>query len=248
MSARSSCAEPSPDLPFRLTPAALCGRGPFGLLFFPPEREPLTMSRTLPVLVALVLSASAPAADPYNIKVTDKSEPPKELKDPVRKLLAEKSIQLSDDKGNQLVEVWFRKELPAKATDAQIKNGLTYQEVPQTTLVGAVRIKDTLGDYRKQKVKAGVYTMRLAVQPMDGDHMGTAPHGDFVLLVPADAEEGKETFEPEKLHELSKKASGTGHPAIFLLFPVPMKDLGKAPVLQKREGNHWVLIVTQDVT
>ncbi|HKB41847.1 MAG TPA: hypothetical protein VKD72_35805, partial [Gemmataceae bacterium] len=95
------------------------------------------MSRTLPVLVALVLSASAPAADPYNIKVTDKSEPPKELKDPVRKLLAEKSIQLSDDKGNQLVEVWFRKELPAKATDAQIKNGLTYQEVPQTTLVGA---------------------------------------------------------------------------------------------------------------
>jgi len=207
------------------------------------------MSRTFPVLVALVLSASsAPAADPFSIKVTDKAEPPKELKDSIRKLLAEKSVQFLDVKGNQLAEIWFRKELPAKATDAQIQNGLTYQEVSPATLVGAVRIKDTLGDYRKQKIKGGVYTMRLAMQPMDGDHMGTAPYGEFLLLVPASADEGKETFEPEKLHDLSKKASGTGHPAVFMLFPVAKKDLGKAPALQMRENKHWVLNVTQDVT
>jgi phosphopantetheinyl transferase (holo-ACP synthase) len=206
------------------------------------------MSRTLPVLVVLVLATSAPAADPFSIKVTDKAEPPKELKDNVRKLLAEKSVQFFDDKGNQLAEIWFRKELPVKATDAQIQNGLTYQEVAQTTLVGAVRIKDTLGDYRKQKIKAGVYTMRLAIQPMDGDHMGTAPHGEFLLLVPASEDEGKEAFEPEKLHDLSKKASATGHPAVFLLFPVAKKDLGKPPALQMRENKHWSLNVTLDVT
>jgi hypothetical protein len=207
------------------------------------------MSRTLPVLVALVLStSSAPAANPFSIKATDKAEPPKELKDGIRKLLAEKSVQFLDDKGNQLAEIWFRNELPVKATDAQIQNGLTYQEVSPSTLVGAVRIKDTLSDYRKQKIKGGVYTMRLAIQPMDGDHMGTAPHGEFLLLVPASEDEGKESLEPEKLHELSKKASGTGHPAIFLLFPVAKKDLGKAPALQMREGKHWVLNVTQDIT
>ena len=207
------------------------------------------MSRTFPVFVALVLSATtAPAADSFSIKTTDKAEPPKELKDSVRKLLAEKSVQFLDNKGNQLAEIWFRKELPAKATDAQIKNGLTYQEVSPTTLVGAIRIKDTLGDYRKQKIKAGVYTMRLAIQPMDGDHMGTAPHGEFVLLTPAADDDGKETFEQEKLHKQSKKASGTGHPAVFLLFPVAKKDLGKAPALQMRENKHWVLNVTQDVT
>src|SRR5437764_14494140 len=206
------------------------------------------MSRSLPVLVALVLSTSAPAANPFSIKVTDKAEPPKELKDAVRKLLAEKSIQFFDEKGNQLAEIWFRKELPVKATDAQIQNGLTYQEVSPSTLVGAVRIKDALGDYRKQKIKGGIYTMRLAIQPMDGDHMGTAPHGEFLLLVPAGEDEGKETFEPEKLHELSKKASGTGHPAVFLLFPVAKKDLGKPPALQMRENKHWVLKVTRDVT
>jgi hypothetical protein len=206
------------------------------------------MSRTLPVLVVLCFATAAPAANPFSIKVTDKAEPPKELKDAIRKLLAEKSVQFFNDKGNQLAEIWFRKELPVKATEAQIQNGLTYQEVSPSTLVGAVRIKDSLGDYRKQKIKGGVYTMRLAIQPMDGDHMGTAPHGEFLLLVPASEDEGKESFEPEKLHELSKKASGTGHPAVFLLFPVAKKDLGKSPALQMRENKHWVLNITQDIT
>jgi hypothetical protein len=206
------------------------------------------MSRTLFGLTALVLlAAPVPAADPYSIKTQDKAEPPKELKAAVRKVLDEKAVQFLGDKGNVLAEVWFRKEVPAKATEAQIKNGLTYQEVPQTTVLGAVRVKEALSDYRKQKIKAGVYTLRLAYQPMDGDHMGTAPFGEFVLLVPADADEGKDTLEPETLHDYSKKASGSGHPAVFLLHPVAAKDLNKAPKLEKKPGDHWVLSVTRDV-
>ena len=199
-------------------------------------------------LAALALSvAPAFAADAYSIKAADKSAPPKELGAAVRKLLEEKSVRLVDAKGTVLAEVWFRKAVPAKATDAQIKNGLTYQEVPQTTLLGAVVVKETLGDFRKQKIKKGVYTFRLAYQPMDGDHMGTAPFGEFVLLVPAENDDGKEELEPEKLVDLSKKASGTGHPAVFLLFPVDQKELNKAPVLAKKMGNTWVLSVTRKV-
>jgi hypothetical protein len=208
------------------------------------------MSRTFPGgLAALVLFvAPALAADPYAVKVQEKSEPPRELQGAVRKLLAEKSVQFLDDKGKLLAEVWFRKELPAKATDAQVQNGLTYQEVSPSTLLGAVRLKESLGDYRKQKIKPGVYTMRLAIQPMDGDHMGTADFGEFALLVPANADEGKDTLETEMLQDLSKKASGTGHPAVFQLVPVAKKDLGKAPALEKRPRDQWALVVTQDVT
>jgi hypothetical protein len=198
-------------------------------------------------LAAVVLSVSPALAADYSIKATEKSTPPKALPDAVRKLLEEKSVQFLD-KGKVLAEVWFRKEVPAKATEAQIKNGLTYQEVPQTTLLAAIELKETLTDYRKQKIKKGVFTLRLAIQPMDGDHMGTAPNGEFVLLVPADADDGKAAWEPEKLLEQSKKASGTGHPAVLLLFPVAKKDLRKAPVLAKKEGNHWVLNVTRDVS
>ena len=198
-------------------------------------------------LATLVLCVPAAlAADPYSIK-EEKTAPPKTLKDSVRKLLEEKSVQFLHN-GKVVAEVWFRKEIPAKATEAQIKNGLTYQEVPQTTLFGAVELKDSLTDFRKQKIKPGVYTMRLAYQPMDGDHMGTAPFSEFVLLTPAGDDDGKESMEPEKLIEQSKKASGTGHPAVFLLFPIGKKDLSKPPALAKKMGNNWVLSVTRSAS
>jgi hypothetical protein len=206
------------------------------------------MLRTFLGGLATIMLAGPPAlAADYRVKATDRSMPPKALPDAVRKLLEEKSVQFLD-KDKVLAEVWFRKEVPAKATEAQIKNGLTYQEVPPSTLLAAIELKEPLIDYRKQKIKKGVYTMRLAIQPMDGDHMGTAPNAEFVLLAPADADDGKATWEPEKLVEQGKKASGTGHPAVFLLFPVAKKDLGKAPALEKKEGNHWVLNVTRDVS
>jgi len=50
---------------------------------------------------------------------------------------------------------------------------------PRTTLLGALRVHKTEIDYRKQKLKEGVYTLRLAYQPADGDHMGTAPNAEF---------------------------------------------------------------------
>src|SRR5262245_6167967 len=99
--------------------------------------------RTWAAAAALVVLAALPlrAADnAYTIKVVDKAELPKELAEPIRQLLGERCVQLLDDKGTVLAEVWFRKAVPAKATDAQIKNGLTYREVPETTVFGAIRL------------------------------------------------------------------------------------------------------------
>lgn len=197
-------------------------------------------------VAALLLCAFPSLAADYTIKV-EKSEAPKEVADAARKLLGEQSIQFLDG-GKLLAEIWMRKEVPAKATDAQIKNGLTYQEIPQTTFLGVVRTHEEMGDYKKHKVKAGVYTMRLAYQPMDGDHMGTAPYAEFAILVPAKLDDGKPTLEPEALHKLGNRSSGTGHPGVWVLFPVSGKDLNQPPVLKKKENNHWVLFLTQPVT
>jgi hypothetical protein len=83
---------------------------------------------------------------------------------------------------------------------------------------------------------------------MDGDHMGTAPFAEFAILVPAKIDKGEPTLDAEALHKLSKASTGVGHPGVWLLFPVAKKDLGKPPVLAKKEGNHWVLQVTLDVS
>jgi hypothetical protein len=198
------------------------------------------MLRTVRGLAAAALLAALPAvaSAQYAVKETS-AAPPAEVKEPVRKLLGDKALQVTDAKGTVLCELWFRKEIPAKATPQQVKNGLTYREIPETTLVGVIRITDALpSDYRKQKIKAGVYTLRLAFQPMDGDHMGTAPNAEFLLAVPAAMDKGVATMEPKELHELSTKASGTAHPAVFLLFPEKGPD---APKMAKKEGDHWVL-------
>jgi hypothetical protein len=181
----------------------------------------------------------------YTIKTT-KNAPPKELKEPMRKLLEEQSVELLNDKGAVVCEVWFCKEVPANATAAQIKNGLTYRDnVKETTVLGAIQFHQEGRDYRKQKIKAGVYTLRLGFQPMDGDHMGTAPNPEFCLLTPADKDADPAAIEAKQLQENSKDASGTSHPAVLLLYPYenPKDDLK----LTSKEGGTWVLERKQPV-
>jgi hypothetical protein len=135
--------------------------------------------------------------------------------------------------------VWPVKSLESKATAEQAKSGLKYSQVDETTIVGTVRFPETWTDYRKQKIKPGVYTLRLAVQPMDGDHMGTAPYNEFVLLCPASEDKKPDLLEVEKMHELSAKAAGRKHPGMMLLFPNKMP--AEAPVVEAKPKEHFVL-------
>ena len=199
------------------------------------------MSRLIAGVLAVFLFGQITwaAEGKYSIKVVDKAAVPKEVKEPIAKLLSDKSIQLLDNKSAVVAELWFRKELPASANEAQIKNGLTYRELDETTLLGAVRFAQDVTDYRKQKIKAGVYTLRLAIQPMDGDHMGTAPYNEFCLLCPADMDKTPEVIDAKELHKLSTKSTTRKHPGIMLLFP--NKKPAETPVVEAKPKEHWVL-------
>src|SRR5438132_7189075 len=205
------------------------------------------MPRILALLgAALVWTAAVARADDagkYTIKELS-SPPPKELREPIRKLLNEKAIQLLTDKGSVLCDVWLRKELPAKATPEQVKNGLTYRELEESTVFGAIRYEQEGTDYRKQKIKPGVYTLRLGFQPMDGDHMGTAPYPEFCLLSPAAEDKKPDPMDPKALHDLSAKASMATHPAVMLLMPNDQpKD---KPELAAKEMDTWVVYLKAD--
>jgi len=198
--------------------------------------------RTLRAAALLALLAGATAAHAqakYAIKEA-KTAPPKELKPAVASLLDEATVQLFDAKDNLICELWFRKEVPAKATPEQVKNGLTLREVPETTLLGALQVHKTMIDYRKQKIKEGVYTLRLGYQPADGDHMGTAPNNDFCLAVFADDDGDAALMKPKALQEASAKVAGGSHPAVLLLFPPKAKAPDK-PSLEKDAMSDWIL-------
>jgi hypothetical protein len=196
------------------------------------------MTRTLAV-TAVLLAASISAAEPkLTVKVED-AEPPKDLSDEVRAVLDGKAMSVLDEKGKLLCTVWAAKSLESKATAEQAKAGLKYAQVEETTVVGAVKFPEEYRDYRKQKIKAGVYTLRLGIQPMDGDHQGTAPFNEFCLMSPAEMDKKPETVEPKELHELSTKSTTRKHPGIMLLFPNAKP--AEAPAVEAKPKDHWVL-------
>jgi len=197
------------------------------------------------LLVLALLPHVGAQGTKYSIK-TEESPVPKDIGEPIQKVLGPQSVQLLDPAGKTVCEVWFRKEVPADATAEQIKNGLTYREVKQSEVVGVIRFDQEWRDYRKQKVKAGTYTLRLGYQPMDGDHTGSSDFQDFLVILDAAKDTKTELMDPKHMVETSAKSIGTGHPAVFMLFP--NSKPGAAPALAAMPKNHWVLQTKEDVT
>ncbi|MEJ7608761.1 MAG: hypothetical protein WKF37_21445, partial [Bryobacteraceae bacterium] len=119
------------------------------------------------------------------------------------------------------------------------EENVSLTSVPQGSLLGVIRYPEKGADRRGQGLKPGTYTMRLSFFPPNGDHQGVAPQRDFLLLSPAS--EDKIAAKPiayEPLLELSRKASGTPHPAVLSVWKVE-SDF-KAGIAQMGEHD-WVL-------
>jgi len=196
------------------------------------------------VVVLGLLPLAAAQDGKYSIK-TAESVPPKELAPSIQKLLGKNSIQFLDAGGKTIGEYWFRTEIPTDATQEQIKNGLTYREVRQSEILGAVRFEQDWTDYRKQKVKAGVYTLRLGYQPADGDHQGSSDFQEFLLVLGADKDKSPELMDLKHLAETSAKSIGTGHPGVFMLSPNATP--GAKAEIASRPKNHWVINTKGDL-
>jgi hypothetical protein len=205
----------------------------------------MAYSKWAGVILVVAVGSFVPAQDgKYAIKTAD-TPPPKELSEAIRKVLGPKSVRFFE--GQKVVaEFWFRKAVPADATPEQIKNGVTYRELKQSEIMGALKVEQTWSDYRKQKVKPGVYTMRLGFQPMDGDHTGSSQFTEFFLILSADKDTKTDLLEPKELAEASMKSIGTGHPGVFMLFP--NNKPAAEPKLVSKENNHWVLNAKEDIT
>lgn len=201
--------------------------------------------KTIPVMIAFVFSNSwAFAEDKYRVKVAP-LEPPTDLNESIRKLLPKECESVKDANGATVAEFWFRSELPGKGTAEQIKNGLTWREVTETVIVGAVKFPSAFIDYRKQEIAAGVYTLRLAYQPDNGDHKDSAPHTEFALLVPAAKDAKPDEMEAKALYKLSFASTGDEHPGVMLLYPGDGK--AKAPAAQDRGKGVWTLNLKRTV-
>ena len=168
------------------------------------------------------------------LKVADK-EPPKELDASIRALLQSKAVQLLDG-DKPVYEFWFCNEIPLQSKPETVGKGL--DAVKQATLLGAVAVPKAKRDYRDDEVAANVYTLRFALQPQDGNHLGTAEFLYFAVLVPSKLDTKPDGItEYKRLVKTSARETTSDHPVILSLRPAS-SDAGDFPSLQQPVPDH----------
>jgi len=135
--------------------------------------------------------------------------PPEEIAAPIRGLLTPAAKITA---GTATLEFWFVSSLPAGGAS-------DWSQVAEGTVVGAVRVAGAFKEIRGKTVKPGAYTLRLGLQPQNGDHLGVSPFREYLLLSPAAVDKDAKPLGFEGTVALSKQTLGASHPAALSLDP-----------------------------
>jgi hypothetical protein len=180
-------------------------------------------------------------ADEHELETID--EVPKGLSPAIGKLVNSEGFRINGEKG-VLADLWLIKDL---AVEPGFKSSLSkYYAFKPGQLIGALRIADGAAytDFRGQQMKAGTYTLRYGLQPMDGNHVGTSETSDFLLALPAAIDLKADAIATkEELSADSAKAAGSTHPAIFSLVD-PKRASRKAKLEVDDFTEHTILSFT----
>jgi hypothetical protein len=189
--------------------------------------------RTTLVILTLLTSALAAAGKLERVERPSSSS----VSDAVWQEVDSKGYRLTLDDGSTC-DLWLRKGLSvSKSKEAE---GVLFPEIAPSTLLGVISFAKPATDFRGQPIKAGFYNLRYELLPNDGNHLGVAPSRDFVLAIPAEADlDPNAQFKFEQLVSLSRKTTGTQHPA-----PLSLVQADSAtPGLSKDDQDHWIFSV-----
>jgi len=184
-------------------------------------------------VVAPLVLCSLAAFGQY--KAEPAGAPPTEVAPAIAAVLQKDGAKITNN-GKAYCEIWFRTDKPPAAKTTE--DGVTLPPTPVGALLGVIRFDGNGADRRGQTIKAGVYTLRYGIMPINGDHQGAAPQRDFLLMTPA-AEDKDLNSTPnfDALVAMSRKASGTPHPAVLSFW----KADSDAPGFSKQGESDWVL-------
>ena len=105
-----------------------------------------------------------------------------------------------------------------------------------------MRLGSAWNDIRGYTIRPGVYTLRFALQPQNGDHMGISPNREFLLPAPAADDTSAAPAGYEGAVELAKKASRRAHPASISIDPP--SSSASANSATSNDVGHQVVIVS----
>ena len=168
-------------------------------------------------------------------KLESAGAPPSEVAAPISQALQKDGSKITNN-GQPYCSIWLRAQKPSGS--AAKEEGASISGIAQGTLLGVIRFDGKGQDRRGQSIKAGMYTLRYGLIPVNGDHQGAAPQRDFLVLSPAATDKdlnATPTF--DALMDMSRKASGTPHPAVLSF----TKADADAPGVTQQGESDWAL-------
>lgn len=186
---------------------------------------------------------SAGARD-HRVEPLDGPAPAEKLSPEIAKTLMPTGYQIIRGTSRTVCEIWLCKSWVTK--QAEPAGGLIYPfEAGQ--LIGVIHYPRKGSDFRDQTIDEGMYTLRYGLQPVDGNHVGTSPTRDFLLLLKAQHDKSPATLNPEKLNKESATAVGTTHPGLLSL--QRLQGSGAKPSMRHdEEHDWWILRVTSNLS
>lgn len=190
-------------------------------------------------LFSMVLPIGA-AGQEYAVDQIDGPPPSEELADAIRDRLAPEGLRVRRGEKRTICEIWPCKQW-AVESGFEATEEVLYPFRPGS-LFGVIRFRRRGRDFRDQRLARGVYTLRYARQPVDGNHEGTSPTRDFLLLVRAEEDRSVEPIEEEALSKASAEAAESNHPAMLCLQSVDAAADPSQPTLRHDEARDWWIL------
>ncbi len=183
----------------------------------------------------LPLAGTRLQAQDYSVEVINEPISADDLSEAIAAELAPTGYRVVQGESRAIWEIW-----PAKKWS--VEAGFTATPVrlypfQEGELIGVAKLRRRGSDFRDQTISRGVYTLRYALQPVDGNHIGTSPTRDFLLMVSAQEDPSPEPRATEGLLEASAEAAGSSHPAMICL--QKLDDGATAPALRYLENRGW---------
>ena len=165
--------------------------------------------------------------------------PPAEVAPAMAAELQQQGSKIVASDGSVWAELWFRNSSVEGPETGEID--VSWNNVAHGTFIGVIRFPGQGEERRGQVIQPGVYTLRFSFYPVDGNHEGVEPSRDFLMLSPAAIDKDPNARPGfDELMEMSRKASGTPHPAGLSMWK---GESDWKPGLSKLGEQDWVLNV-----
>jgi hypothetical protein len=182
---------------------------------------------------------SAAVAAEHRVVTLEESPPADAISEDILSQISTKGFTVIRGESRTVCQIWLCRDWPVVA-DFKARSEVLYPFKPGQ-LIGVLRYKRKGSDFRDQDIARGVYTLRYGQQPVDGNHEGTSPTRDFLLLVRADADKSSEPMDPKQALELSAEAAESSHPALLSLQKVD-GDGESIPTMRYNADQDWWIV------